>query len=234
MTGNESYSIGRCCSREELEAQRQFEAECLEYEGLVYSTTARFQGFLAMEPEDLQQILRIRVVKALRTYDPTRKAAKRNWVFSLVYNQVKDLIKQRDRSLKRYVWEAIDGGSAVRVVAQSGGATDDLSIDHEQTQPAWETFQEGHLSATQEEAFALVEDKVMLPSTITPLEREVLAFVYLDFQQVEIQALMGMGKREVKGVIDSIREKMADWKPDLVAEVLALPQRSDELQSAAA
>jgi hypothetical protein len=54
----------------------------------------------------------------------------------------------------------------------------------------------------------------MLPATLTGDERQVVVLLYLDFSQAEIARLLGVRPRDIGVRVASVREKMADWRPD--------------------
>ena len=59
------------------------------YEGLVFSTAQMFYERVGFELDDLRQELRIKVLKALRTYDATRsRMSERRYVYALLANFV--------------------------------------------------------------------------------------------------------------------------------------------------
>jgi len=58
-------------------------------------------------------------------------------------------------------------------------------------------------------------DGVPLPSSLSAVEREVVAYLYLGYRQTEIAVMIGCQRREVERRVRSIRHKMADWRPSL-------------------
>jgi RNA polymerase sigma factor (sigma-70 family) len=75
------------------------EAKMLEYEGLVISTVRYWRHMITsdMEDEDIAQELRMKVWRALETFDPSKGYPERNHVFGAVRNRVKDLIGKKRR-----------------------------------------------------------------------------------------------------------------------------------------
>src|SRR3954470_7263330 len=69
------------------------------YEGLIFSTARRYSIFVEEDLEDIQQILRVKVFRALESYDgakaPPRtdgRSPRDAYVFQCVRNQAKDLL----------------------------------------------------------------------------------------------------------------------------------------------
>lgn len=174
------------------------------FEGLIFSTAARYAPILDDDVEDIQQILRVRVWKALDAFDPrrARRAATREerieivekWVFSCVRNQVKDLLQSQDR----------------RNTAR-GGMLDSIDAVSEERSAS---FEADYLSESDERVFAEVDDSDFeLPSTLTDQERQVVQLLVLNFSRAEIARLLEIPQRRVRTAHDSVRVKMADWKP---------------------
>lgn len=165
------------------------------YEGLIFSTAARYAPLLDDDLEDVQQILRIKVWNALRAFDPKRsRAGVKSYVFSCVRNQVKDLLKSQTRRR-----EARNGNV---------GSVDAFS------EAAGEPFEARYLSVTADEAYALVEDEaVLLPSTLTELEGQVVALLVMDYSTAEIAKHLGVTRSSVTTAHVIVQEKMADWHP---------------------
>jgi RNA polymerase sigma factor (sigma-70 family) len=68
------------------------------YEGLIRKTAAMYAFYIEEDYEDIVSILRIKVWRALQSYDPARSTMPvKRYVFSCMKNQVKDLMKRRRR-----------------------------------------------------------------------------------------------------------------------------------------
>jgi RNA polymerase sigma factor (sigma-70 family) len=171
------------------------EADIASYEGLIFSTAVRYDDYLDDDLEDIQQILRVKVWRALLAFDPQRsRLDKKNYVFGCVRNQVKDLLKaqaRRDRARngrQLYIEDAeakIPGAFEVRYLAEDAEAV-----------------------------FAVVEDeRVPLPATLTELERGVVLLLLLDFNQTEMAVHLQVSRRRVRHAHLSVQEKMRDWRP---------------------
>jgi len=77
----------------------EMEQRMLRYEGLVISTTRRWRGYISQElaDEDVQQELRMKVFRALQTFNPNHPSGypEERHVFGAVRNKVKDLIVKK-------------------------------------------------------------------------------------------------------------------------------------------
>lgn len=171
------------------------------YAGLVFKTATRVAGASEMEHEDVQQELWIKVVTALRSYDPKRSRMKRDaYVFSCVYNRSKDLLKHGNRKRKRGIDLFIE----------------DLSRDSEM-------FEHKHLALDADQVFAEVErDGMLLPNTLTALEKQVLVLLYFNYSQHEVAAKLGLSRKTVEGKVESMRVKLADYDPCEATTTLAV------------
>lgn len=165
------------------------------YEGLIFTTAARYAPILDDDFEDVQQILRVKVWRSLEAYDARRsKLPVERYVFSCVYNQVKDLLKSQDRRNER-----------------RGGHLDSIDAVPDERRSS---FESDYLSQSAEDAFARVEDEPLpLPSTLTESERDVVALLVADFSQAEIALRLGLSRKKVRSTHASVMEKMADWRP---------------------
>jgi RNA polymerase sigma factor (sigma-70 family) len=175
------------------------ENELGQYEGLVRTTAARYLPILGEDFDDICQFLRIKVWRALESYDPARATQpRRDYVFSCVRNGVKDLLKARARRLKNY----------------HGGV---LSV--ESLSEADSRFELGHLSEDAEQVYFDVEDEDLnLPATLDAFERRIVVLLLLDFNQTEISRVLGVTRQRVRTGQAHIERKMADWKPDAQPE----------------
>lgn len=174
------------------------------YEGLVFKTASMYSSYVEEDFEDIQQVLRIKVWRALEAFDPTRSnMTRQRYVFSCVKNQCKDLVKKKRRNEL-----FIEDLAPVEVEqGQLGGPRD--------------RFDWRYLSADADQAYGAVESAPpLIPSTLSKLEREVLALLYLDFSQKEAATLLGVRRNEMERAVKSLRDKMADWRPTPAAEPL--------------
>lgn len=179
------------------------------YEGLVHSTAARYVSVMAgaaMDFDDICQVLRIKVWKALEVYDPTRWADRDRYVFMCVRNQGKDLVKRRtpdhiarDSLMIEDVAPTVNGNGAIR-----------------------DAFELRYLSSDEEQSYMdVLEEPPMIPSTLTSNERRVLKLLYHEFRQAEMAPILKLSPSQVKGCVKGIRAKMADWAPDEAEPIAA-------------
>lgn len=162
------------------------------YEGLIRVTSRMYASGVGVELEDLEQVLRFRVWRALEAYDPQRsRASRRSFVYTCVRNQIKDLVKARVRKKDT-------GYSEMYLEDVAPGSKD-----------------ERHLAQAPEER---LEDAVVLPTTVTREERQVLALVYVGYSLTEIGLLLGVTAKLAGSRMASVRSKMADWRPDFDPE----------------
>lgn len=149
-----------------------------------------------MELEDIQQVLRIKVFKALLAWTPSRSRTSRDrYVFMCLRDQAKDVLKRVRRG-------ELHIEDLVTTEADSG------AIDTR------DRFDERYLSQTHEQIYSHVEEEeLLLPSTLTRLEREIVTLLFRDYKQAEAARMLGLEKREIEKSMRSIRSKMADWDP---------------------
>lgn len=166
-----------------------------DFEGLIYSTARRYADLLADEDvEDVRQILRLKVWRALAAYDASRsEQAIETFVFGCVANQVKDLLKAQTR----------------RNSARNGAMRylEDIEVDGRE------------LCVDEDYALAAVEDQLPLPSTLTHTERAVVVLLVAGHNQSEAAMVLGISRTTVRRVRAAVQRKMADWNPGDGAEV---------------
>lgn len=171
------------------------------YEGLVQKTAARYLVRIRerapdLEFDDVCQILRLKAWRGIESFDPARATQPINeYVFSCVFNQVKDLIKRKPR-----------GDLFIEDVTRLSGSDRDVSVR--------ESFDAQYLTETEEEAFAeILAETPLIPSTLSGIEQRVVVCLYLEYGQAEIAETLSLSKRDVARRVKSIKEKMADWRP---------------------
>lgn len=161
------------------------------YEGLIYSTAARYAPILDYDAEDVRQILRIKVWQAIEAYN-ARRGTKglESFVFSCMRNRVKDLLKEQDRLNTR----------------RNGGQhyIEDFTDD-------FGHFEGRYLTADCSELHELEEADLGLPSTLTEIEVRVVKLLVLDYRRSEIAVILGVSRQKVRAAHSQIRVKMADW-----------------------
>jgi RNA polymerase sigma factor (sigma-70 family) len=201
-----------------LQVRETAEQALLCYEGLVKQTARmlidgthpdmRGRKPMEWEEEDVEQVLRIKVLAALRVYDPSRwkkrgargQSPRDMYVYMAVRDKCKDLVKLRRRH-DRYIEDLAPGEGPRDGVGNGLGGQRDR-------------FEARYLCETADQAFAEVEDALPpLPATLTERERKVLLLMYEEHRQTEIARMLGFSKREVESAVRQIRVKMAAWRP---------------------
>jgi RNA polymerase sigma factor (sigma-70 family) len=182
------------------------------YEGLVRKTAGRYVNRLEEDYEDVCQFLRYKVWKALLSVDPEqlRKRAQTSqytplelrdrYVFSCIANAVKDLLKR-----KRHNLLFIEDYTATEFDVYESGSTTGVGRNRR------DEFDERYLC--EQDTFTDVDVEVLIPSTLTRAEREILLLMYLDYKPAEIAAQKAVPRKEISAAMKTIREKMADWSP---------------------
>jgi RNA polymerase sigma factor (sigma-70 family) len=178
--------------------------ELAHYEGLIFTTAARYSAYLDDELEDIQQLLRVKVWKSLGKFDPKRsKMDVENWVFSCVRNYVKDLLKSQYRRNK------VRNGHQGYIEDESQAST----------------FEVRYFSETADEVYFCVEDEdIKLPSTLSEDERSVTCLLMLNLNQSEIARVLHVSRDQVRRHHESVKAKMADWRPAGSAPAAARPR----------
>lgn len=166
------------------------------YEGLIFATAARYVDIVDDDLDDIRQVLRLKVWKALMAYDGARSALEEErFVFGCLRNQVKDILKSQARR------NDARGGRQLYVEDFDGSYREQL--------------EHVHLSESDDVVYAQVEDEPLrLPSTLTEMESSVVVLLMLDLRQAEIAVRLGISRKRVRSAQESIRAKMSDWCPD--------------------
>lgn len=162
------------------------------YEGLVFKTSQMFHDQVGLELDDMRQELRLSVLKARRAFHSKRsRLTERAFVYGCVANRVKDM--KRDAARRR------NGRLVVVHVGED-------SLD-------W--FEFTYRQVTHDEVFGAIEDgSFRLPATITDGEQEILLMLVVGYTQTEIASSQGIAYATVNASVRSLREKMADWRPN--------------------
>lgn len=170
------------------------------YEGLVRKTASIYAARIQEDYEDICSILRIKVWRALETYDPARSSQPvERYVFGCVTNQIKDLLKRKRRT--EVFW--LDMPNA------------QVEDDYRARFPTETAL----LQVSDEEVYAEVERETpVIPSTLSRTEREVVLRLYVGLNQREVGSAVGLTRSEMERVVRSIRTKMADWRPTVAVE----------------
>lgn len=193
------------------------------YEGLVIATArlivreADVQGVpIEIDVEDIEQRLRLKVWRALGYYDPAKcRTNQRRYVFMCVTDEKKDILRMRRRGDV-----LIDdlAPAAVDVVGGSHFKSEDWLeqklglVEHQEAVYGMVDNQQSGLTE-----LVPGEEGVVIPSTLTDLEVEVVRLLFCDFKQSEAARHLGLEKRQIDKLVQSIRTKMADWRPSIDA-----------------
>lgn len=159
--------------------------------------------------EDVQQVLRLKVWRALVAFDPARARGmnRDRYVFMCLRDQAKDLANKRKRR-ELYIEDL----------------TDDYLGDERLS--SRDRFDARYLSTTHDENFGAVEDDdLLIPNTLTAAEVEIVVLLYREYKQSEVARRLGLEKREMERAMRSIRQKLADWRPAPPAVVAPEPER---------
>lgn len=185
------------------------------YEGLVMKTSARYVGKTLHDFDDLCQIFRVKIWKALLAWDPRnpkvlermRKEGKTEeelrdlYVFMCVRNQGKDLVKRRKPERDPLFIEDFAHQSE-RSVNGNGRESNMRDV-----------FDARYLALAEEEVFGHMDGDVLLPGDLTPDERRVLVCMYLDYTQPETALRLGLPSKKVSAAVRSIKTKMKELAP---------------------
>lgn len=182
------------------------------FEGLIFRTAIELSKphpdhgpAVQMEQEDVQQILRIKLYRALVSFSPERirkrgesaENARKRYVFMCLTDQSKDLRKR-----KRRTEDSLEELAPADMDRPSPGVQ------------SRDRFELRYLSSSHEQVYGYVEDDdLVLPTTLSSIERQVVAGLMSDYKQAEVARQLGLEKREMEKVMRSIRLKLADWKP---------------------
>lgn len=181
------------------------------YEGLIFTTAGMYAPRVEEEFDDICQLLRMKVWRALELYDPARsRMPVERYVFMCVKNRCKDLVTKHRRG-DVYIEDQRRSGTGVGT--GPGGVGDAGTLD---------VFEAQYLAADHEQVFGGVDAGTpLIPSTLTGREREVIVLLYRDHSQAEVVRILGLRRSEMERIMRAIRDKMADWKPTAAAPVVA-------------
>lgn len=163
------------------------------YEGIIFTHALRIVALVPEDLDELRQIYRIKVWKALLACRVERlrlkvgesvEEARDRYVFTCLKNQEKDLLKRRRRPETSL--DAMEPTSRLESCPR---------VEHETV-------------------YGAVEDEApVLPSTLSGLEVRAVVLLYRGYRQGEAARRLGIDNRKMKRVMRSVRDKMADWRP---------------------
>lgn len=184
-----------------------------DYEGLVISTAALLVDHVDDDFEDIAQVLRITVHRAIVSYDKGKATQSiQRYVFSCVLNRRKDIGARRRRPEESL----------------------DARLEREREEGRQHT--EAQYLRCDETNYAVAEDHpVRLPSTLDDLEVKVIILSLRHYNQTEVARELGLTRQRVRDAQRSIREKMADWRPAVEPRPLSVlsPPAQHQRQAAA-
>lgn len=175
------------------------------------ATARRYHPFVQDDFEDICQFLRIKVYRALLSYDARKARAIREdgrdprdaYVFSCVKNGAKDLFKRGQRD--EVFLEDLAPASSFDSSDGRPGLKSRDRFEHEIG-----------MTSTHEQVYGTVEDDdVLVPNTLSDLEKHVVVLLYRDYRQSEVARKLGLPKRDMERTMRSIRQKLADWRPNV-------------------
>lgn len=183
--------------------QAESPALLAEYEGLVISTQRKYDGIKRWDPEEVRQLLRLGVWKALLAWDPREPRTRRRilkgenekklrdaFVYGCLHNCIVDIHK-RDKEQMLLIED-------IAPTTQGN---------------ARERFELKHFGADHEVFDAVEETAPHLPNTLNHNERSVMACMYLGYNGPETAEKLGLTRQQVANAVRAIREKMSDWRP---------------------
>lgn len=167
------------------------------YEGLVFATARLIDPVVEDDIEDCQQVLRLKVFRALLAYDVVRSRglSRDNYVFMCVRDQAKDMLKKRKRGelhIEDLAPESFEEGARLS---------------------SRDRFDARYLSSSHDEVYGEIEDDLLLPNTLSKREIDVLLLLYRDFNRIEAARALKVRRRDIEEAVASLREKLADWRP---------------------
>lgn len=176
--------------------ERQLET----YEGLVISTARKYAKRVGREEDDMAQELRVRVWRAIETYDRSRcRTSLRNYVFSVITNKVKDYKRDASREAERL---ELYGLSFLHI--------EDMCRRGDWV--AQEVFEGLYHFVDRDEVFGHIDgDTFVVPESISPPEAKVLVLLAFEMTRTEIALRLGLTRAALAEVIDSLRSKLTDW-----------------------
>lgn len=171
------------------------------FEGLVRSTARMFAAQVKREEDDLAQELRVRVWRAMASWEPSRGVALDRYVFQAVTNKIKDYKRDAAREAKRREREGI---GFVYI--------EDLFLFTEATGQQ-ERFDSLYHYVERDEVYAEVDGRFVMPSSVTELEAGVLLFLMTGLSKTEVAVRLSLTRAQVEESVEALRAKFADWRP---------------------
>lgn len=182
---------------------KTLEIDVERYEALVRKTALMIvedPSGVEMEYDDICQRLRIKAWYALGKFEGDRDVNQiglDRFVFSCVTNEKKDILKKVRRN-EAFIEDIAPGGD------------EGYSNGHVTRQE----FEAHYLQLSSDDAFHDVEEQLpWLPNTLSKIEKQLVHFLYLDYDYGEISAMLKIPRKEVAPLVRGLRDKLPHWKP---------------------
>lgn len=164
-----------------------------------------FAAQVRREEEDLAQELRVRVWRAVATYDATKSPLSlERYVFQAVTNKIKDFKRDAAREVKR---REDDGMTLLHI--------EDVRLGWQSRHDQQEAFDGVFHFATHEQVYGDIDEgSFALPATVTAREADVLVLLMMGLNRRQAAEHLTLERADVERDVLSLRDKLADWKPD--------------------
>ncbi len=165
------------------------------YEGLALSTARMYYQQVGVEFEDLAQDIRLKIVKVLRTYDPTRsRLTERAHVFQCVVNYTKDLKRDAARRKKGLLTEV-----HIEDYRRTNGHGESGTLD---------LFEFRYQYVDAEQIYGGVEEgEFVMPADVTEEEANISRLLIAGFSRTEVAAKLGAPYDVIDQRVRSLRRK---------------------------
>lgn len=182
------------------------------YAGLVANTTWKFHEKCGLEMDDLRQELWLKVTQALLGYDPARcRTSENSYVFSLVFNRVKDLLRRAKARRSTNVPHREGGEKVNEEVPVSMSSIDFRGVGSDGASLSTDYFEGQHLSIEREDVEELMS--AFLPPGLSVLEVRVAVLLALGMEHRDVIASLSCSHRQVKAAARALRMALADRRP---------------------
>jgi RNA polymerase sigma factor (sigma-70 family) len=174
-----------------------------------------FAAQVRREEEDLAQELRVRVWRAVATYDATKSPLSlERYVFQAITNKIKDFKRDAAREARRRE----DSGMTLLHI-------EDIKVRwHARNETQQEVFDGFFHYVTHDEVYGDVDEGVFaLPSTITGGEADVLVLLMMGMSKRQAADRLMVSRTDVERTVSALRTKLADWKPNSSPAVERVP-----------
>jgi DNA-directed RNA polymerase specialized sigma24 family protein len=167
------------------------------YEGLVKSTTKYWRHTIGeeFENEDIEQELRIKVLKALRKFDPDHPSRldERRHVFGAVRNAVTDLQRKGNRLRVQEVLTPMMPGERVGMIE-----------DH----PEWSAFPQVPMPRNAAHAVTTIPEKTEVIADLPESHQRIAMMIVVGYGKQEIVDRMGLTQVAYRECVTAIRSHL--------------------------